>query len=247
MLLDNVKELYINNKAVSSLYYSGNQIWTANTEPLEGLAAYSWAQIAEISKAGNMDNYFTVGETKQLTLYDGTVATFCYVGQEADVNGTYGMVFMQIDNFNTSKWYTSTSSWRTYTGSTVGDACLSNIMNSDVVQNGCLRRVNKYYKSKSGSTSKSYSSFQVWIPSITEITGKSMSPNISNGVTYSYTTTDEFKQKWYSSIQTAGVGSSFWLRDNDSTGYAYKGDFYSNNSSLSKWTTELPYAMMFMI
>ena len=181
----------IEGKDVSSLYFEGNQIWSKVTEPdvpLTGLAAHTWTDISILSQAGDI-SMFTVGETKKLTLSDGREVTFCYVGTETDSSGKLAMTFMQIDNFVTTKWHSSSSSWKTYSASSISSEVISKVYNTEV--EGFLRSVTKRYKSKNNSTTTTTATFNAWIPSITEICGTTMSPNISNGVTYAYTQTDE--------------------------------------------------------
>lgn len=251
MLLDNIIEMGINGKAVSSLYYMGKEIWSIT--PASGLASYSWKEISTISKAGTMDEYFAIGETKKVTLSDGTTATFCYIGKENDSSGTLGMTFMQIDNFITSKWHTSTSSWKTYAASTISSNVDSYLFNSDVYT--YLRTVTKRHKSSnSSSTSTRTSTYFSWIPSLYELTGSTelTSPNISNGVTYPYTATEEFKSKI---VNTTGL-NYMWLRNADSTGYSYRLGISTSLASFadavqyvmtSSWTTTLIAPVLFCV
>ncbi len=64
---------------------TGNTIYTAVWEEKIAFETASWAKIVELCDAGRADEYFSVGETKQLTLTNGKTFTVEIVGMNHDI------------------------------------------------------------------------------------------------------------------------------------------------------------------
>lgn len=245
MLLDNITNMAIEGNTVSSLYLNGSQIWTAESTA-SGLEAYTWAELRAMSAAGET-GIFNYGEEKTVTFGDGKVAKFCYIGNEADTNGVVGMVFMQVDNFYSFQWHSSSSTWKTYSGASISSSLSSKFYTSDAGEHS--RIIRKYYQNKNNATTTTSNTFQVWLPSWKELFNVDMPCVINNGVVYEYTQTEEFQEKLRKGLKDGetDLGSYIWLRDNDSTGYAYHGTYNGKTKLLKGWTSSYPSPMVFCV
>ena len=248
MLLDNITNMYIEGNTVSSLYLNGSQIWTLGSSDTPSLLdGYTWAELRAMSAAGET-GIFNFGEEKTVTFADGKTARFCYIGNEADINGVQGMVFIQVNNFYSFQWNSSTSTWRTYNAAGISSSITSKFSGSDVALSA--RTVRKYFQNRSANTSTTSSTYQFWLPAWKELfNSDKQSPDISNGVVYPYSQTSEFKEKLRKGLieGETDLGSYFWLRDSDSTGYSYRGEYSGTYTFTNKWTESYPCLTVFCV
>lgn len=180
MLPTDIKNLYINNKEVSALWYGGNQIWTLEQEEVIGLGTggfsqfNDWASLSAVTQSGSATDYFSVGDKFTVTMSDSTTASFIVVGINHE--GNNGLIMMSMQSHGSSKWATSeTTAKKRYGGSLLPSKCNSVGLKlpselQAIVQSTAVKY--NYTVSSgtiSGTGSATSGNYKYWIPSVCEI------------------------------------------------------------------------------
>lgn len=225
MLPTDIKNLYINSKEVSALWYGGNKIWTLNGGGGEvtglGTGGFSqfndWASLSAVTQSGSAANYFSVGDTFTVTMSDNTTASFIVVGINHENNN--GLIMMSTQPHCSSKWTTKeTTAKMRYGGSLLPGVCNSvgNKLPSElqaIVQSTTVRY--NYTVTSGivdGTGSITSADYKYWIPSICEIFEEAK----CNGIRAKVGTQWEFfKDK--NRAKAFLIPEWFWCRDTTST------------------------------
>jgi hypothetical protein len=179
LLPTDIKNCYLNNKEVQSLWLGGKEIWTLVSETTGlgtgGFAQFNdWASLSAITQAGQARDYFSVGDEFTVTNSRGTVVSYMVVA--IDHEGNNGLMMMSKQIESEIQWSSSdTTSKRRYSGSNLPNGC--NIVGSwlptdlqAIVQN---TKVKYNYTVSNGTVTNSGSvstaTYKYWIPSICEI------------------------------------------------------------------------------
>lgn len=184
-------------------------------------ASASWAEIAEISEAGNASAYFAVGDEKTIELSTGEQITLVILGFDhddlSDGSGKAGMTIgmknllatkFRMDVTATSDgWYES--EMRTSTMTTLLSHLPSDLQ-------AAIKTVKK--KATAGSNGETITTYhdKLWLFSRVELDGINMQPWVNEGTQYEYWETikngnvREDKIKYLSNGQ--GSASNWWLR-----------------------------------
>lgn len=232
----------------------GDADYYAQWKEVPTFAAASWETIAEISASGEASNYFAIGDTKDVTLTDGTKMTFEIIGFNhddlADGSGKAGITvlskYVDLDGYclhnvaNGRNIHWSACQLRTYLNSgkiysLIPDEIKSVAKTVRKTQSQCGNRV----------TTLQTTSDKFWIPSITEVgfTGSMSYVASGQGARYEIFNASSSSSKLDPKLlktNRSGTVKTYWLRSPRNSGsyasyftilqngsYAYA---YQNNS-----------------
>lgn len=176
MLPTDIKNCYLNNKEVQSLWLGGKEIWTLAKEPSNNpFDLYTPAEIQAMIQNGTVEQYFKIGDI--LTVSGSYTTTYTgldelqYMIVDFEYNGLPTMVLMGITNYGYTSWHTkSTSSTRSYTSSQPFSKAHHFLY--ALRDNGLYDiAVTRTCSFVSGNTSSSSTATNCVIPSLTEIAG----------------------------------------------------------------------------
>lgn len=187
--------------------------------PAPVFASASWAEIAEISEAGNASAYFAVGDEKTIELSTGEQLTLVILGFDhddlTDGSGKAGMT-IGMKNLLATKYrmnVTATSDgWYESEMRTSTMTTLLSQLPSDL--QAAIKTVKK--KATAGSNGETIETCndKLWLFSYEELTRTNVEPEVSEGTPYEYWETiktgNEDRIKYLSNGQ--GSASHWWLR-----------------------------------
>lgn len=187
---------------------TGNTIYTAVWEEKIAFETASWAKIVEVCDAGRANEYFSVGETKKLTLTDGRTFTVEIVGMNHDElsSGGYAPLSIVVKDGPGISYKATTG--KNYFTEGMGNvvATYKNYLPDD------LRAGVKAVKKKTmiGAAQSDYSyqtnTMSVWLLSYGEL--YKASSYITDGPAYTYFTSDVSRRKRY----VNGAVTKYFLR-----------------------------------
>lgn len=212
---------------------TGNASYIAKWKERPNFTTASWAEIAEISESGQAAEYFSVGDTRNITFnnngetYD---VQFRIVGFNHDMTedgGTAGISLMSVYSLDYTTIGATTVSWLNkyigWSGSKFRDTLNSvtiNMLPSDLIQH--IKSVQKISAAAGSPTMLETTVDKLWVPSVTEY-GLSHSTTAANqGVPYS------------------SPSRSPYVQNKGTIGTAYE---YQDTRSSSNWASSMCVAL----
>ena len=199
------------------LYYNDVEIWP-NMLYKQSLADSSWATISQISKSGNAESYYSIGDEKDIELTNGETLTLRIIGFNHDVlsdgTGYSGITFetkhlmsstlsMNSSNTNVGGWRESAMRTRLQPGGSIYNALPQEVQ--DVI-----RPVNKVTSVGNAGTALETTNDYCFLLSEVEIFGSTTYSVAGEGKQYdyysSYATTAAKRVKYLSN----GSGSAIY-------------------------------------
>ena len=179
------------------------------TITLQGLDAYSWAKISEISLAGNASTVFSIGDTKTVTI-DNLSYQVQIIGFNHDTKssgGTAGITFQFKWCYNTSYYMNSSNTnsggWgNSYMRGTVMPLILDKLPSD--LQNVIIPVVKKTSAGSQSSTINNTTD-SLWLLSEIEIFGTTSYSKAGEGSQYAYYSAGNSRVKYKQNAQSTAV------------------------------------------
>lgn len=194
-------------------------------------AGASWSEIAEISEAGNANEYFAVGDEKTITLSTGEEITLVILGFDHDdlsdgsgkAGMTIGMKNLLTEKYRLSATQSNKGGWNETEMRTSTMATLLSQLPSDLQD--VIKQVNKKATAGWNSTSITTSADKLWLFAEVEIEGTTDAGYVDEGEQYEYWKTVKdgrfaSNRKKYLS-NGSGSAQQWWLRSPCMNQYSY--------------------------